>query len=208
MPRGKPDGAARLRYFRALRGNVLDAWTSPQGFAYDAVLYAVGYPYRKGDVGLVLGFAGKPGDAEALPPLPRLNRTLVESSYPDLAEGAPEGVSAEGWSAVLHFLDPSYPLATLEAVAALRALGAKLPPAPTLASYPAYVAAVDALKEQAPMWAVPETNWYLARVLEVGLKAFAPPKAGEARLTPPGGSRAVRRARRTGSAGPRKKSAR
>lgn len=173
MPKGRREARPHDAFFRALRGSVLKAWSSPEGYAYDHVIYHVGYPYRPGDLDKVLAFVGRRKDGGLLPPLAKLNRKLTLSRYPELAESVPEGVSAEGWSAVLHFLDPSYPLATARALAALRALGANLPASPTPASYPAYVAAVDELKEQAPVWAVPETNWYLARVLEVGLAAFA-----------------------------------
>lgn len=175
MPRGKRESPATDAFFRALRGHVLSAWTSPSGFAYDRVIYAVGYPYRKGDLERVLAFAGRKDEARALPPLAALNRQLTDSAYPQLAGEAPAGISAEAWSAVLHFLDPSYPLATKEAAAALRRLGVELPPSLSTSSYPAYVAAIDRLKEHAPVWAVPETNWYLARVLEVGLEAYAQP---------------------------------
>ena len=173
MPKGRRKSTREDDFFRALRGSVLEAWTSKDGYAYDHVMYRVGYPYRQGDLDSVLAYVGKREDGRALPPLAKLNRELTKSRYPELAEEVPEGVSVEGWSAVLHFLDPSYPLATPGALAALRALGAKLPASATPASYPAYVAAVDELKEKAPVWAVPETNWYLARVLEVGLEAFA-----------------------------------
>lgn len=173
MPRAKPENGKLGPFFRALRASVLRAWQSPEGYAYDRVIYGVQYPYRAGDVERALAFAGRPGDARALPPLAKLNRGLTASSYPELAEQVPEGMSAAGWSAVVHFLDPSYPLATDKAVAALRALGAPLPEKLTPSSYAAYVAAVDRLKEQAPVWAVPETNWYLARVIEVGLEAWA-----------------------------------
>ncbi len=173
MPKGKREARPHDAFFRALRGSVLKAWSSPEGYAYDHVIYQVGYPYRAGDLDRVLAFVGRRQDGRALPPLGKLNRELTGSRYPELAKAVPEGMSVEGWSAVLHFLDPSYPLWTPRALAALRALGAKLPASPTPRSYPAYVAAVDELKEQAPVWAVPETNWYLARVLEVGLDAFA-----------------------------------
>jgi hypothetical protein len=173
LQRGKREERASAPFFRALRESVLKAWTSPQGYAYDRVIYAVGYPYRRGDLERALAFAGRANEAAALPPLAALNAALAASTYPDLAAEAPPGMSAEGWSAVLHFLDPSYPLATKEAAAALRALGARLPDELSAKSYPAYVAAVDALKDEAPMWAVPETNWYLARVIEVGLAAWA-----------------------------------
>ena len=173
MPKGRRDGAGLERFFRALRASVLEAWQSPEGFAYDHVIYNVGYPYRAGDIERALAFAGRKREAESLPPLPRLNKALTASRYPELADEVPEGMSAEGWSAVLHFLDPSYPLATDAAAKALRALGAPLPEKLTPAAYAAYVAAVDRLKEQAPVWAVPETNWYLARVIEVGLESWA-----------------------------------
>jgi hypothetical protein len=173
LPSGTREGQALRPFFRALRGSVVKAWQSPEGYAYDHVIYSVGYPYREGDIERALAFAGRKAEAPRLPPLARLNRALTASSYPELADEVPEGLSAQGWSAVLHFLDPSYPLATDGAAAALRALGVKLPESLTPRSYAAYVAAVDRLKEAAPAWAVPETNWYLARVLEVGLAAWA-----------------------------------
>jgi hypothetical protein len=174
LPQGKPEGGALSPFFRALRASVLDAWTSREGYAYDRVIYAVGYPYRKGDLERVLAFAGRKEEAKHFPPLGPLNRLLIESRYPELARLAPKGVSVEAWSAVLHFLDPSYPLAKAAANEALVALGFNLPARLKATDYPAFVAALDVLKEKAPMWAVPETNWYLARVLEVGLGAFAP----------------------------------
>lgn len=172
MPRGRREGGALDAFFRSLRPSVLHAWTSREGYAYDRVIYAVGYPYRAGDLERVLKWSGREDDLKALPPLDALNRTLATGRYPSLAGQAPAGVSVEGWAALLHFLDPSYPLATPRAHDALLALGYRLPDAPAPAAYPAYVDALDELKEKAPVWAVPETNWYLARVLEVGLSAF------------------------------------
>ena len=176
MPRARREGARFDAFFRSLRASTLEAWISRDGFAYDRVIYSVGYPYRQGDMARVLAFAGRPRDEGALPPLKALNRTLTASVYPELASNAPEHVSAEGWSAVLHFLDPSYPLATDNARRALAGLGFRMPESLTPRSYPAYVDAMDELKDKAPVWAVPETNWYLARVIEVGLEAFAPPQ--------------------------------
>lgn len=181
MPRGSREGGALDAFFRSLRGGVLEAWTSREGYAYDRVLYTVGYPYRVGDPARVLKWARREEDLKGLPPLDALNRALTQGRYPELAGEAPPGVSAQGWSAILHFVDPSYPLLTQPAHAALLALGYRLPAAPTTAAYPAYVDALDELKEKAPVWAVPETNWYLARVLEVGLAAFAPARAARAK---------------------------
>jgi hypothetical protein len=181
LPQGRPSADSALPFFKALRRLVVEAWTSPEGYAYDQVIYAVGYPYRPGDLERVLAFAGRSHEARLFPPLAALNRLLTDSGYPELAGEAPSGVSAESWSAVLHFLDPSYPLATRGAAAALRAMGERLPEEVTASSYPAYVASVDRLKEQAPVWAVPETNWYLARVIEVGLGAFLGAQPGAAR---------------------------
>lgn len=181
MPRGRREGGALDAFFRSLRGSVLEAWTSREGYAYDRVIYAVGYPYRPEDPQRVLKWAGREGDLKALPPLASLNRTLTTARYPSLAGESPAGVSAEGWSALLHFLDPSYPLATARAHAALLALGYRLPQAPAPAAYPAYVDALDELKDKAPVWAVPETNWYLARVLEVGLSSFPSARGGRLR---------------------------
>lgn len=172
MPRASHKGVRFDAFFKSLRASILEAWTSPEGFAYDRVQYAVRYPYKKGDMAAILRWAGRPGDEGSLPALKKLNEALTNSLYPELAFQAPKGLSVEGWSAILHFLDPSYPLATARANRALRALGFALPEALTLASYPAYVEALDALKERAPVWSVPETNWYLARVIEVGLEAF------------------------------------
>jgi hypothetical protein len=183
LPQGRRS-AASARFFRALRDGVVRAWTSPEGYAYDRVIYAVAYPYRAGDVARVLAYVGRSAEADALPPLAALNRTLTQSRYPDLADEAPPGVSVEAWSAVLHFLDPSYPLANAQAAQALRAMGERLPEELTPASYAAYVAAVDRLKERAPVWAVPETNWYLARVIEVGLEAFAAAAGAPGRRRP------------------------
>jgi hypothetical protein len=174
LPHGRPEGGALGPFFRALRASVLTAWTSREGYAYDRVIYAVAYPYGEGDLERVLAFVGKKNEAKLLPSLGPLNRLLLDTVYPDLAPRAPRGMSAEAWSAVLHFLDPSYPLANPSANDALGALGFKLPLRLKASDYPAFVAALDVLKEKAPVWAVPETNWYLARVLEVGLEAFAP----------------------------------
>ena len=174
MPRASRKGDRLDGFFRSLRASILEAWSSPEGFAYDRVLYAVGYPYRTEDLSRVLKWAGRPSEERALPPLKRLNETLTRSVYPELASGAPPGVSIEAWSAILHFLDPSYPLATPGANRGLLALGFPVAEALSPTSYAAYLEALDELKERAPVWAVPETNWYLARVIEVGLEAFAP----------------------------------
>ena len=175
MPSARRDKRAFDTFFRGLRAEVVRAWISKRGLAYDSVQYAVRYPYRSGDVERILKWAGCAPERTRLPPLRALNAQLTSHSYPSLATRAPPGVSAKAWSAVLHFCDPSYPLSTPEAEAGLRALGFNVGTQGSAADYAKYLAAVDELKDRAPMWAVPETNWYLARVLEVGLAARAAP---------------------------------
>lgn len=173
MPSGRPNQRALDVFFRSLRADVVRAWVSKRGLAYDRVQYAVAYPYGAGDIDRILRWAGCGAEAKRLPPLRALNDELTSHSYPALATRAPPGVSAKAWSAVLHFCDPCYPLATPEAEEGLRALGFNVGAAGSAVNYAKYLAAVDELKDRAPMWAVPETNWYLARVLEVGLAARA-----------------------------------
>lgn len=178
MPRGRPERAAVDAFFRGLRKDVLAAWSSRNGFAYDRVLYAVGYPYGPDDPARVLRFVGREDETKAVPPLAALNRVLLESRYPELGARSPPGLTAWAWSALAHFLDPSYPMATTSAWQALRMMGFDLPEEIAPRAYPAYLEAVDALKARAPVWAVPETNWYLSRVLEVGLSRYAPRAQG------------------------------
>jgi len=169
-----PKARALRPFFKTLRERVLACWQSKEGVAYDRVLYSVAYPYAKGDVEEVLAWAGSPAARTKLPALDTLNREWTARPYPEAASLAPPGVSANAWSALLHFLDPSYPLVTEESYAGLRALGFALPERLGARAYPSYVAAVDTLKDEAPVWAVPETNWYLARVIQVGLEGWAP----------------------------------
>ncbi|MBI4393065.1 MAG: hypothetical protein HY556_04595 [Euryarchaeota archaeon] len=67
---------------------------------------------------------------------------------------------------MLHFQDPSYPLFTTDAAGSLRRVG--FPPI-VARSYWSYVKAIDVLKEAVPASAVPETNWFLARLIQVAL---------------------------------------
>jgi hypothetical protein len=172
LPSDPPDARALERFFHRLRGDVLSAWVSKAGLSYDRVLYGVAYPYQKGDVVRVLGWARCRNEHARLPPLAALNKELASYPYPHLASRAPRGVSGLAWSCILHFCDPSYPVLTAKARAGLRNLGFKLGKTRTAAEYARYLEAVDLLKELAPVWAVPETNWYLARILEVGLEAW------------------------------------
>ena len=172
-----PEARTLTPFFKTLRERVLRTWQSREGVAYDRVLYTVDYPYAKGDVEEVLEWAGSPGASKHLPGLETLNRQWTARPYPEVAPLAPAGVGATAWSALLHFLDPSYPLVTEESYARLRSLGFPLPHRLDARAYPHYVAGVDTLKDEAPVWAVPETNWYLARVIQVGLEGWAPPGA-------------------------------
>lgn len=172
MPRKRPDERALRRFFSELPAIIGHRWRSREGLDYDEVLYAVSTPYQEGDLELVLRWAGREEELEALPPRSRLNKTLASSPYPELSRRAPSALNAHVWSAVVHFYDPSYPLATPGAGVGLQRLG--LPPADRTdpVFYARFVDAVDALKELAPAWAVPETNWYLSRIMQVGLEDF------------------------------------
>jgi hypothetical protein len=167
-----PERRVLSSFFQSLKAQTLAAWRSREGFAYDRVLYSVRYPYVAPDLEQVLEWAGHPQDLLRLPALEQLNRGLTGRVYPKAASLAPGGVSAEGWSAILHFLDPSYPLATPAAFEGLKELGFSLAPRLEASGYPRYLAAVDSLKERAPVAAVPETNWYLGRVIQVGLESW------------------------------------
>jgi hypothetical protein len=167
-----PEARALSRFFRTLKERVVARWQSKEGLAYDRVLYTVSYPYAKGDVELVLEWAGRPQERARLPAVRELNHELTSRPYPQVAPLAPAGVSAQSWSALLHFLDPSYPLATPESYVGVLALGFPVEPRLDARGYPGYLAAVDTLKDEAPVFAVPETNWYLARVIQVGLEKW------------------------------------
>jgi len=168
-----PEARALSPFFEGLKQRVLSSWQSKEGLAYDRVLYAVSYPYAKQDIDRVLAWAGGALERASLPPLRELNRMLMSRPYPQVAPLAPEGLSAQSWSALLHFLDPSYPLATDRSYAGVQALGFALPQRLDTTAYPRYLAALDTLKDEAPVFAVPETNWYLARVIQVGLERWA-----------------------------------
>jgi len=177
-----PEGPRLAPFFAGLRGDILAAWQSPLGFAYDRVIYSVSYPYTEGDVTRVLAWCGRAGERARLPAVGELNRTLEAHSYPELASRAPPGVSAHAWSAVLHFCDPSYPIYTERAAEALSALGFDAAARGGEPDYGAFVAAVDELKVEAPAASIPETNWYLARNLGVGLEGWW--QAGDAHGRP------------------------
>ncbi len=160
-------------FFGRLRQDILAAWESDPGYDYDRVIYAVSYPYREDDIAHVLAWCGRAGERAHLPPVEKLNRTLESHDYPGLAGMAPPGVSPEAWSSVLHFCDPSYPVYTAAAADALGSLGYETRGADGAADYRAFLEAVDRLKAEAPVTSIPETNWYLARNIGVGLEGWA-----------------------------------
>jgi hypothetical protein len=160
-------------FFDGLREDILAAWQSGPGYDYDRVIYSVSYPYREDDIAHVLAWCGRASERAHLPPVEMLNRTLESHDYPALARLAPEGVSAQAWSSVLHFCDPSYPVYSEAAAEALRSLGYETRGPDGKVSYLAFLEAVDRLKAAAPVTSIPETNWYLARNIGVGLEHWA-----------------------------------
>lgn len=166
------DPAPLRPFFAALRDEILAAWQSGPGYDYDRVIYAVGYPYREEDVAHVLAWCGRAGERAMLPPVEEVNRMLETHEYPMHAALAPAGVSAHAWSALLHFCDPSYPIYTDKAAKALRSLGIDTAGPDGSPDYRAFLEAVDRLKVEAPVSSIPETNWYLARNIGVGLEGW------------------------------------
>lgn len=156
----------------------MDEIQGPIGAAYDRVIYATGMPVSDADVSRSLGFAGFDERPVSLPRGQELRELIEAHPYPRLARRAPRGIAVEAWSAILHFHDPSYPLDTPDARRGLAHLGYKITEG---TPYSAYVAAVDDLKERAPAIAVPETHWFLSRLVQVGLEFWGrgvPPRSG------------------------------
>lgn len=139
------------------------------GAAYDRVLYATSMPITQADVARSLGFAGFEKRPPGLPREDGLRGLLDENSYPQLASLVPQGVASGAWSAILHFHDPSYPLDSSDARRGLAHLGYKITDHDP---YATFVAAVDDLKDRAPARAVPETHWFLSRLIQVGLERW------------------------------------
>ena len=176
MPRARPESQSFAPFFRGLRDRTVATWQSRDGYDYDSVLYSIHYPFTEADLDRIFEWVGRGSERRQLPPVAPLNKSLESATYPALAAKAPRGVSAQAWSAVLHFCDPSYPLYTDGAAKGLERLGFEMLDAQGPKAYPAFLAAVDTLKEQAPVWSIPETNWYLARVIEVGLGSWTAAK--------------------------------
>lgn len=174
-------------FFAGLREDILAAWQSTPGYAYDRVIYSVNYPYTEDDIAHVLAWCGRAGERASMPPVADINRMLETHEYPAHADMAPAGVSAHAWSAVLHFCDPSYPIYTDQAAEALRSLGLETTRPDGSPDYRAFIEAVDRLKAEAPVTAIPETNWYLARNIGVGLEGWLRSQADG----PSGATRAV-----------------
>lgn len=172
MRRAPRKARALAPFYAGLRAEILAAWASKPGFAYDRVIYSVHYPYTDEDLDRVLTWCGKPDDRARLPPVGALNDMLEGHTYPELSGMAPTGVSTHGWSAILHFCDPSYAVYTDETALALAELGFDVAGADGAPDYGRFLAAVDTLKAEAPATAIPETNWYLARNIGVGLESW------------------------------------
>ena len=170
MGPGTPDSAELDRFFQSLSRSVRRELASEAGAKYDRLLYAVSFPYRDQDFGRVLDFVGHSTGGYAHEAV--LVSALQRLPYPVLARAPLAESDPHAWSAILHFHDPSYPLYTAQAKRSLRRLGYGLS---SSSPYVDYVAAVDDLKERCPAWAVPETHWFLARLLQVGLHAWARP---------------------------------
>lgn len=168
MPRARPDPFRLQCFYDSLPILVASRLSGPEARAYDHVLYTVAQPYRPRDIALVLAYARAATSPTAVPPATRAQLALGALAYPRFAGAAPAGLDAGAWSAVLHFHDPSYPLDTPAARAGLRSLGFD----EAEGDYPGYVAVLDQLKERAPASAVPETHWFLARLLQAGLEAW------------------------------------
>jgi len=172
LPRARPETGPLDPFFSGLRDRAVANWQSRDGYDYDSVLYSMHYPFTESDLDRILSWVGRRGERTHLPPVVSLNQDLEGATYPSMAAKAPRGVSSHAWSAVLHFCDPSYPLYTDAAAQGLERLGFRLMAPESPNAYPTFLSAVDTLKERAPVWSIPETNWYLARVIEVGLSSW------------------------------------
>lgn len=168
MPRARRPDAFRISvFFECLPEAVAEEIEGPVGTAYDGVLYATSMPITSADVVRSLGFAGFEKESLKLPREAELRALLDEKPYPLLATLAPKDVASGAWSTILHFHDPSYSLDSPEARRGLAHLGYNIT---ELDPYAIFVAAIDDLKDRAPARAVPETHWFLSRLIQVGLE--------------------------------------
>ncbi|MBI2078682.1 MAG: hypothetical protein HYT80_09995 [Euryarchaeota archaeon] len=168
MRPARPDGNTVDWFFEGLVAAVLEELDSPAGAAYDRTLYAIGMEYGAVDARRALDYAV--GPRHGATPTDKVLASLGQTPYPRLARRRLPGQGIRGTAAILHFFDASYPLHTEPAERALVELGFELP---SPLQYVDYVHAIDRLKERCPASAVPESNWFLSRILQVGLEAWS-----------------------------------
>lgn len=168
----RPDPVRLSFFFEMLPAFIHGARNSPAGEDYERILYSTSTPYADDDVDRVLEFARHQLGSTTERAPEGLWALLLPRSYPRYAAMDPPGTDFQAWSALVHFHDASYPLYHEDARNALAHLGYIIDED---RAYASYVEAVDDLKERVQAISVPESNWFLSRLFEVGLGCWVRP---------------------------------
>lgn len=145
--------------------------------AYDEILYAMRRPLTHGVYQQVLAYVGHHADAGDGDPFAEADRVLRACRYPDpepLAGLRELGCDLRLATALLHFYNPAFPIYDVPSLAAARRLGREVPfevqlSGEGLAAYRQFVLLVHDYKERIGHFFVPETHYYLTRVIEGAL---------------------------------------
>lgn len=145
---------------------------------YQYLLYHVQHAFQPRHLAEIESAFGLPPPGWSAGSREEVIRILDNLRYPNtrgLGElRAVPGLDLQTMSHYLHFFHHAYPIYTRESLAGLAKLGVDLPFTKVRDPdvYGLYIEALDELKERAPFRSVPETNVFLARILQGALHAY------------------------------------
>jgi hypothetical protein len=152
----------------------------PVRTAYDSLIYGFQRPITLDYASKVFRFAGVEANGAAGPApwgqaftsaiFPQTNQLLELAKVP--------GATLPAAAALMHFCTPSYPAYIKESAHGLRRLGRRVDHVDSLdpkglMAYDAYVQELQRLKDAATFKHVPETYYFLTRIMEAALAAYS-----------------------------------
>jgi hypothetical protein len=144
---------------------------------YEEALYMIQGNLRLEHLKLIDEWSGYPPLALHEEVAQEILSALDISSYPNAALVESlltiEGIDIMRISSWLHFTTHVYPIWNEEACAGLQKLGLNAPFEEDIAAYGIYVGLIEAMKEYAPMDALPESPLPRQRLLEIALARWS-----------------------------------
>ncbi|MBI4394001.1 MAG: hypothetical protein HY556_09440 [Euryarchaeota archaeon] len=148
--------------------------------AYDSLIYAFQRPITLDYASKVFRFAGVEADRKSGPA--PWSQSFTSAIFPETRQllelSKVPGATLPAAAALMHFCTPSYPAYLEGSVEGLRRLGRKVDRVdsldPTgLTAYDSYVRELQRLKDAATFMQVPETYYFLTRIMEAALAAYS-----------------------------------